>query len=53
MNAQREGTAAPRDDAARMGCARVRGVVSDPAAWVWAVVALLALLPLAEALAGA
>lgn len=31
---------------------RLRRVLADPAAWVWAAVALLALLPLGTALAG-
>jgi hypothetical protein len=42
---------ARRNDGARKGCARLRGFVTDPAAWAWAVVALLALLPLRDVIA--
>ena len=38
------------NDASRGEC-RVRGFVTDPAVWAWAVVALLALLPLREVIA--
>lgn len=31
---------------------RLRHALADPAAWVWAAVALLVLLPLGQALAG-
>jgi hypothetical protein len=41
------------NDGARTGCARIRGFVTDPAVWAWAMVALLALLPLREVIAGA
>ncbi len=42
-----------RRAAVRSGCERVRAFASDPAVWAWGVVALLALLPLREVLAGA
>jgi hypothetical protein len=52
--AHRAPSAAParRNDGARKDCSRMCGFVTDPAVWAWAVVALLALLPLREVLAG-